>query len=852
MEIQDIDLRQLIETETGERFSNQGYICCPFHKEKTPSLSVKFFPDRNKQRFMCWGCTEQGDALDFIMKYRNLDYKAARKYLGMENKKSENQLQEEIIREYITWQIEKTEHKKGYKLLGLFPFTDENNKVIYYKAKLLRSDGTKETPYYHIEGNKVINKRGAEEVPYNLSKVISGINQQKTIIFVEGEKDANTVNSVLRGMNFVATSIKGCKDLSILKNRGPMSIYVIGDTGRAGEQYKLHIYDEFISEAREFKFINLPGLKSLGDNKDVTDWIEDGHAKEELLMALERSLDLKNQRDLQQDSKGIYRVYWDKKQEDYIRLYITDFQLLEAKRITFVDDETEGITMVFKSCTGGIIERTGLATVFDDIKSFKNFLGTLDLSFRSTDIKDLTELKSWVNKYWALENDEIYSGSKFIRKDNQLMLITKDGTITANGVNSRVRADKSGYVDLICKELISKEELNELRGKLFKFATFDKTITIIGTVLNNLAVVQNEEAKEKLHHLLLVGESGSGKSTILSNVIAAVLNYPAADIKSIGLITTFALIKDLSDGNYPIIFDEFKPSALDKNKVQKLSEAFRNLYDRTTVSRGDKTLKTRGFRFTSPIIVAGEESYPNGEKALVERSAIVYLSKGQRTSEHTIAMEWIKSNENILNKFGRSIIDVILNLSVDSYKNIRTMVSEFFPELNNRPLATAVNIATGMEILNLLLVKHGFPKILGYEKYIKQNIGEEILDGDNEAKSTVEQMLVLYNNMIEDGRAYDYKNVVIDRADGLFIRTSEMLNQIHMFVNQVGAAEVIPLKLRDFKKQAEKSGYFTKTAAKQIKIDRKPVRFDEYNKEKMRQLQMYSIVKPTEIEEYDY
>jgi len=852
MEIQDIDLRQLIETETGERFSNQGYICCPFHKEKTPSLSVKFFPDRNKQRFMCWGCTEQGDALDFIMKYRNLDYKAARKYLGMENKKSENQLQEEIIREYITWQIEKTEHKKGYKLLGLFPFTDENNKVIYYKAKLLRSDGTKETPYYHIEGNKVINKRGAEEVPYNLSKVISGINQQKTIIFVEGEKDANTINSVLRGMNFVATSIKGCKDLSILKSRGPMSIYVIGDTGRAGEQYKLHIYDEFISEAREFKFINLPGLKSLGDNKDVTDWIEDGHAKEELLMALERSLDLKNQRDLQQDSKGIYRVYWDKKQEDYIRLYITDFQLLEAKRITFVDDETEGITMVFRSCTGGIIERTGLATVFDDIKSFKNFLGTLDLSFRSTDIKDLTELKSWVNKYWALENDEIYSGSKFIRKDNQLMLITKDGTITANGVNSRVRADKSGYMDLICKELISKEELNELRGKLFKFATFDKTITIIGTVLNNLAVVQNEEAKEKLHHLLLVGESGSGKSTILSNVIAAVLNYPAADIKSIGLITTFALIKDLSDGNYPIIFDEFKPSALDKNKVQKLSEAFRNLYDRTTVSRGDKTLKTRGFRFTSPIIVAGEESYPNGEKALVERSAIVYLSKGQRTSEHTIAMEWIKSNENILNKFGRSIIDVILNLSVDSYKNIRTMVSEFFPELNNRPLATAVNIATGMEILNLLLVKHGFPKILGYEKYIKQNIGEEILDGDNEAKSTVEQMLVLYNNMIEDGRAYDYKNVVIDRADGLFIRTSEMLNQIHMFVNQVGAAEVIPLKLRDFKKQAEKSGYFTKTAAKQIKIDRKPVRFDEYNKEKMRQLQMYSIVKPTEIEEYDY
>ncbi|WP_243182718.1 hypothetical protein [Clostridium gasigenes] len=88
----------------------------------------------------------------------------------------------------------------------------------------------------------------------------------------------------------------------------------------------------------------------------------------------------------------------------------------------------------------------------------------------------------------------------------------------------------------------------------------------------------------------------------------------------------------------------------------------------------------------------------------------------------------------------------------------------------------------------------------------------------------------------------------IERGDGLFIRTSEMINQICIFVNQVGSAEVIPLKLRDFKKQAMKSGYFIKASSKQIKIDNKPVRFDEYSRERIRELKAFSICKSNELE----
>ena len=196
-ELQEIDLKSLIETETGEQFNKEGYIKCPFHSEKSPSLSIKFFPDKNKDKFMCWGCKENGDALDFIMKFKNLSYKEAREYLEMENKKSDKELKNEKVKDYINWQIEKTDYKRGYKLLGLFPFVDANNIIIYYKAKLLKPDGKKETPYYHIEEDKVINKRGADEVPYNLYNVLDGIKNQKIKLFISsiGWNIANTIKN---------------------------------------------------------------------------------------------------------------------------------------------------------------------------------------------------------------------------------------------------------------------------------------------------------------------------------------------------------------------------------------------------------------------------------------------------------------------------------------------------------------------------------------------------------------------------------------------------------------------------------------------------------------------------------
>jgi DNA primase (bacterial type) len=64
MNIEDINLKQLIEQETGERFNRKGFTKCPFHSDQSPSLSVKYFSNTGKERYKCFACGASGDAID--------------------------------------------------------------------------------------------------------------------------------------------------------------------------------------------------------------------------------------------------------------------------------------------------------------------------------------------------------------------------------------------------------------------------------------------------------------------------------------------------------------------------------------------------------------------------------------------------------------------------------------------------------------------------------------------------------------------------------------------------------------------------------------------------------------------
>ena len=869
MEIEDIDLKQVIEDTTGQRFNKANFIHSPFNSaDKNPSFSIKFDKNKNKWIWKDFSTDKGGDAIDFIREYYGCDYKAARERLGIPLEKTEAETEQEKLLGYINWSLENQEFRKGQKLIGLFRFEDEKNKTLYYKAKFLKPDGKKDMTYFSFnDEGKVINKRNHDEVPYNLYNTLTAINEGKIIIIVEGESDANTLNGILPKTKYCATSIKGIKQndkdnkyIQMMYAFG-MQVYMIPDTGdkqNSAEHYKWLVRNFFQHKAKVFKIINLPYINRLGHNKDVNDWLDAGHTKKELLEAFSRSLDLNDEHQLQQSKNGIWKAIF-KKDKDGCEykakdMQLTDFQIIQAKRIIYETGE-EGVSLKLKSSTGSTIEREGQVQVFDDTKSFKNFLGTLDLSFLGK-AEEATQLKQWINYYWTIENEECFLGTKFIRRNDKNILIASDGAISNSGYEYGLKSDNSS-LEILDKEEITKAELKEISCHLFKFASKDKTIPIIGTVINNLMVNTCIENKIFLHHLLLVGESGSGKSAILNNIIVPLLNLKMEDVKSIGETTNAAIQKLESEGNYPIIFDEYKPSTFGDYKKQFLSNFLRNVYSRNAAEKGNKDMTNRKYAKNRPWILAGEESYSSNEKANIERSCIVYLSKNERDQEQTDNFKWLEKNEELIRKLGFSLIKTVLSIEDEEYLQIRKNVEDKlnnvfraihnankdFKALEDRPLNTAINICSGIEIFNKLLASNGLKAFEHYETFVVLNIAEEVLEDGQETHSVVEQMLLLFDNMMQDERVRDTNSFIIENKGKLYIRTTEMLNQIFMYLKYNDSSDIVPLKLKDFKKQATKAGYILGNSTVYCSTSAKTIRAEIFNKDMLEKLGCNSILK---------
>lgn len=76
---QAIDIVDVIGQVTPlRRMGNRHVGLCPFHKEKTASFHV----DGENQFFHCFGCGAGGDVLTFVMRYQNLTFGDAIKYLA--------------------------------------------------------------------------------------------------------------------------------------------------------------------------------------------------------------------------------------------------------------------------------------------------------------------------------------------------------------------------------------------------------------------------------------------------------------------------------------------------------------------------------------------------------------------------------------------------------------------------------------------------------------------------------------------------------------------------------------------------------------------------------------------------
>lgn len=67
----NVAIEKLMGQYVNVKKSGSNYMCCcPFHHEKSPSCCIT----PSKQMFYCFGCKEHGNAIDFMMKYKNLGF----------------------------------------------------------------------------------------------------------------------------------------------------------------------------------------------------------------------------------------------------------------------------------------------------------------------------------------------------------------------------------------------------------------------------------------------------------------------------------------------------------------------------------------------------------------------------------------------------------------------------------------------------------------------------------------------------------------------------------------------------------------------------------------------------------
>lgn len=115
--------------------------CCPFHNEKTPSLSVS--PAKNI--FKCFGCGASGSPVTFVMKHENMTYPEALKYLA---KKYNITVQE---KEFTAEEKQELEERESMNIVNQFAqtfFSDQllnteegkNIALTYFQERGFRPD----------------------------------------------------------------------------------------------------------------------------------------------------------------------------------------------------------------------------------------------------------------------------------------------------------------------------------------------------------------------------------------------------------------------------------------------------------------------------------------------------------------------------------------------------------------------------------------------------------------------------------------------------------------------------------------------------------------------------------------
>lgn len=266
--------------------NERGDVCkaiCPAHPDKEASLSIKYDRVQGKTILKCHAGCETEEIV---------------KAVGLE------------MSDLFDKPMDKDSGKMSIE--AVYKYTDEAGKAVFEKV---RFKGKKFSQRRIIDGATVwgldagtyyetfhgsnawsMKKRknvkskkfeGVEPVLYNLPGVIKAVGNGKPIFIVEGEKDSD--NLIKIGLT-ATTSFDGASK-SKQKWRDSYNKYFEGarvvllpDNDNPGRAHMKSIANKLSAITKDIKIINLPGLEI---KEDVSDWLDFGGTRDELLELVE-------------------------------------------------------------------------------------------------------------------------------------------------------------------------------------------------------------------------------------------------------------------------------------------------------------------------------------------------------------------------------------------------------------------------------------------------------------------------------------------------------------------------------------------------------------------------------------
>lgn len=491
---------------------------------------------------------------------------------------------------------------------------------------------------------------------------------------------------------------------------------------------------------------------------------------------------------------------------------VTNF-IIRPIEMILTEDEAQ-MTCEFIPKDGEPCTMTFMTTELANQQKFKNLLSkrTISLGWFGGD-GDLELFKAfiaqldWPTKY-GVKAAGIYQHA------GRYVFATVDGAVDAAGymVDDLVQLDRyqSIKTGILKTELLTAEKLKDLGKWLLEYNETAKTVSILAWTAGCFVKPHLRMENIKFPHLFLIGEAGSGKSNTMERVILPVFSVDR--VTAATQVTAFTLMKESASSNMvPMPLDEFKPSKIDKLKINALFNHFRDSYDGHDGQRGRADMSVNTFKLLAPLVVAGEEAAE--EAAIRERSVeLLFSKKDVKNPDYRFAFNRLCMNADALGDFGRSLLMTALATeSSEVAKWHREGMEKFNKDLPSRVVNNLACCWCGLKLLEKLCASFRLSwddvfsvRMDPCANYLEFGAHEYLLDGGVNNKSIVEQSFEVMSRMgLRKGIDYDFS----DDGATLYIRLTQVYDQYTKYRRDYAVVgEVLPYA--QFRKQLTHSDIF--------------------------------------------